>query len=66
MVRRQHENDYQAVHVSTQQLTDNLDAEINFHLDARPDYNALAPLFFGYPDLKVGLGIALYAHCAYN
>lgn len=46
MVRRTNEDDFQAVHTITQALTDNLDEEIGFPLTGRPDYNALAPLFF--------------------
>lgn len=49
MVRRGrdgHEDDYQAVHDTTQALTDYLDEEIGFPLESRPDYDALVPLFF--------------------
>ena len=49
MVRRGldcHEDDYQAVHDATQALTDHLDEVIGFPLEGRPDYGALAPLFF--------------------
>lgn len=49
MVRRGsegHEDDFQAVHDATQALTDHLDEVIGFPLDSRPDYDALAPLFF--------------------
>lgn len=45
-VRRTHENEYQAVHKNTQQLTDNMDTQIGFPLDSRPDYDKLVPLFF--------------------
>ena len=34
------------VHTTSQVLTDNLDTEIGFPLESRPDYNVLAPLFF--------------------
>lgn len=55
LVRRTHEDAYQAVHSKTQALTDNLDSEINFPLSSRPDYKALAPLFFErFHDLAMG------------
>ncbi len=37
---------YRAVHAATQQLTDRLDDAIGFPLASRPDYEALAPMFF--------------------
>jgi hypothetical protein len=40
------EDDYQAVHAKTQELTDYLDEAIGFPLAGRPDYDALEPLFF--------------------
>jgi hypothetical protein len=46
LVRRGHEDDYQAVHDATQALTDHLDEVIGFPLEGRPDYRALVPLFF--------------------
>lgn len=45
-VRRVREAEFQAVHDRTQQLTDNLDTAIGFPLDAEPDYDRLAPMFF--------------------
>lgn len=45
-VRRQYEDDYQAVHTHTQALTDHLDEAIGFPLDSRPDYDVLALKFF--------------------
>lgn len=45
-VRRDHEDEFQAVHEATQALTSNLDEEIGFPLDSQPDYDALIPLFF--------------------
>lgn len=44
--RRYHEDDYQRVHRHTQKLTDYLDEVIGFPLNARPDYDKLAPKFF--------------------
>ena len=41
-----HPGAYQAVHRETQKLTDYLDEAIGFPLHGRPDYDALAPLFF--------------------
>ncbi|TJY57194.1 hypothetical protein E4T66_17445 [Sinimarinibacterium sp. CAU 1509] len=38
--------EYRALHSATQALTDNLDTEIGFPLDSRPDFDRLAPLFF--------------------
>ena len=46
VARREHENEYQAVHTATQVLTDNLDAEIGFPIDSKPDYDDLEPKFF--------------------
>ena len=40
------EDDFQAVHDCTQELTSYLDEAIGFPLKGRPDYDALAPLFF--------------------
>lgn len=45
-VRRTHEEDYQAVHTKTQELTDKLDTAIGFPVKGRPDYDDLAPKFF--------------------
>jgi len=44
--RRRYEDDYQAVHTQTQELTDYLDERIGFPLKGLPDYDKLAPLFF--------------------
>lgn len=44
--RFDHEEPFQAVHEETQELTAYLDEAIGFPLDSRPDYDALAPLFF--------------------
>lgn len=41
-----YEDDFQAVHSATQELTDHLDEVIGFPLKGRPDYDTLAPLFF--------------------
>ena len=38
--------DFNAVHKSTQQLTDRMDEVIGFPLDSAPDYAKLEPLFF--------------------
>lgn len=46
LVRRFHEDAFKAVHKNTQKLTDNLDEEIGFPLESRPDYDELLPLFF--------------------
>lgn len=46
LVRHSFEDEYQAVHLKTQELTDYLDEVIGFPLDSSPDYEALAPLFF--------------------
>lgn len=45
-IRRTHESDYQNVHTTTQQLTDNMDTQIGFPLDSKPDYDVLVPRFF--------------------
>ena len=45
-VRHQHEDLFQVIHTKTQELTDYLDEQIGFPLNGRPDYDALAPLFF--------------------
>lgn len=39
-------DDYEAIHTATQQLTDNLDEMIGFPLKGRPEYDELAPKFF--------------------
>lgn len=41
-----YEDQYEAVHTNTQQLTDFLDEQIGFPLSGRPDYDNLIPLFF--------------------
>ena len=46
IVRRNYEAEYQSVHTETQKLTDNLDSEIGFPTDSRPDYDDLEPKFF--------------------
>lgn len=46
LVRRYHEDDYDAVHDGTQALTSYLDDVIGFPLDSRPDYDDLVPKFF--------------------
>ena len=46
-VRIEHEEDYQAVHEKTQELTSYLDDAIGFPLVGCPDYDTLKPLFFG-------------------
>lgn len=46
MARRHHEEAFEAVHDATQVLTDNLDTEIGFPLEDRPDYDELWPKFF--------------------
>lgn len=45
-VRREREDEFQAVHEATQELTGYLDEKIGFPLKGRPDYDTLAPLFF--------------------
>ncbi len=45
-VRLNEDEAYMAVHDATQALTDNLDEAIGFPLRGRPDYEALAPVFF--------------------
>lgn len=45
-VRREYEDDFQAVHGATQKLTSYLDEAIGFPLTGRPDYDQLGPLFF--------------------
>ena len=45
-VRREYEDDFQAVHDKTQGLTSYLDREIGFPIAGRPDYDTLKPLFF--------------------
>ena len=45
-VRREHEDDFQAVHEKTQELTSYLDEVIGFPITGRPDYDTLKPLFF--------------------
>lgn len=37
---------HEKVHMDTRELTNNLDTAIGFPLKGRPDYDALAPLFF--------------------
>ena len=45
-VRREYEDDFQAVHEKTQELTSYLDEAIGFPITGRPDYDTLKPLFF--------------------
>lgn len=45
-VRRQFEDDYQAVHSRTQELTDRMDEAIGFPLVGQPKYDKLDRLFF--------------------
>lgn len=44
--RMQFEDDYQAVHTKTQELTSHLDTAIGFPIKGRPDYPELEPKFF--------------------
>jgi hypothetical protein len=44
--RRERHDEWLRVHEATQALTDNLDEEIGFPLDRRPNYDILAPAFF--------------------
>ncbi|WP_158547300.1 hypothetical protein, partial [Pseudomonas sp. MWU12-2115] len=46
LVRRHHEDHYQAVHDGNQALTSYLDEVIGFPMDERPDYADLTPKFF--------------------
>lgn len=46
LVRRYFDFDFDVVHRTTQELTDNLDEAIGFPLNSTPDYEELAPLFF--------------------
>lgn len=46
LVRRTFEDAYQEVHDATQVLTDNLDTEIGFPMNSRPELDEMWPKFF--------------------
>jgi hypothetical protein len=56
-VRRDHEDEFMAVHDATQALTDYLDERIGFPMSSDPDYEKLIPLFF---DKFHDLALAVY------